>query len=352
MAGRQQVYINGRFLCQKTTGVQKYALGIAVALQKQHPDIIVLAPKGSVDCRGLTVQKRGWGKGFFWEQLWLPWFMWLHKGSLFLNFCNTAPLLLKRQIVTIHDLAFLKNKEWFNAFFRIWYKFLIPRLCKRSLAIAAVTEVIRKEISEVYSLPSEKITVVPNGLPDMDYEEQSPYDFSYLLLTGIYNPRKNASFVISQLPEIKKKNYHIVGTGVDAGIYGKEEFVQNEYLHVMGFVDDTTYYTLLKHAAALVFPSGYEGFGIPVLEALTLGVAVVVPDIPVYRESFGELPIYYTPDDVASFLQSLDRINVHKPATNELLYLENKFNFDKSAEILSGVLQKYQDINITNHITD
>jgi glycosyltransferase involved in cell wall biosynthesis len=339
VADRQQVYINGRFLSQKTTGVQKYALGIAVALQKQHTDIIVIAPKGSVDCPGLKVQQRGWGKGFFWEQLWLPWFMWFHKGSLLLNFCNTAPLLLKRQIVTIHDLAFLKNKEWFTASFRIWYKFLIPRLCKRSLAIATVSEVIRKEISEVYSVPLSKIIVISNGLPEMDYKDQGLYDFPYLLLTGIYNPRKNASFVISQLPEIKKKNYHVVGTGVDADIYGKEEFVPDEHLHLMEFVDDTTYYTLLKHAAALVFPSGYEGFGIPVLEALTLGVAVVVPDIPVYRESFGELPIYYTVGDAGSFINSLDSINVHKPEVNELLYLKNKFNFDKSAEILSDVLK-------------
>jgi glycosyltransferase involved in cell wall biosynthesis len=347
VAGRQHVYINGKFLCQKATGVQKYALGVSMALQKLHPDIVVIAPKGSADCEGLKVIRKGWGSGFFWEQLWLPWFMWFHRGALLLNFCNTAPLLLKRQIVTIHDLAFLKNKEWLSASFRLWYKFLIPRICKRSVKIITVSECIRQEISEVYAVPVEKIVVVPNGLPNMAYDETSPYPFPYLLLTGIYNPRKNASFVISQLPEIKKRNYHVVGTGSDAGIYGNEEFAQDEYLHLLGFVDDKTYYTVLKHAAALVFPSGYEGFGIPVLEALMLGTMVVLPDIPVYRESFGNLPLYYTLNDSESFIKSLDKIDVHKPGINELLNLKNKFNFDKSAEILSGVLMKYRHFRTT-----
>ncbi len=340
MAGKQQVFINGRFLCQKTTGVQKYALGVSVALQKQHPEIIVIAPKGSVGCQGMKVQKMGWGKVFFWEQVWLPLFILFHPDSLLLNLCNTAPLMLKRQIVTLHDLAFLKNMDWFSNSFRRWYRFLIPRLCKRSLAIVTVSEFIKKEIADEFSISSEKIHVAPNGTPIINFDEKNPCPFRYLFLTGIYNPRKNASFVISQLPEIKKRNYHIVGTGSDAGIYGNEEFVQDEYLHLQGFADDEKYYTLMKHADAVVFPSGYEGFGIPVLEALTMGIPVIVPDIPVYRESFGDLPIYYTLNDSSSFVKSLDKIDVHKPPINELLYLKNKFNFDKSAEILSGILMR------------
>jgi len=337
---KQQIYINGKFLCQKPTGVQKFALGVARELQKQHPEIIVLAPEASVEDPQLHVIKTGWGKGFFWEQIWLPLFLFFRPGSLLLNFCNTAPLLLKRQVVTIHDLAFLKNPEWFSASFRRWYKYLIPRLCKRSLAIITVSEFIKKEIAEVYAVAPGKISVVPNGIPALAFEEERPFPFPYLFLTGIYNPRKNAAFVISQLNKIKKMNFHIVGSGVDAGIFGDAEFVQDDHLHLEGFVDDMKYYTLLKHAAALVFPSAYEGFGIPLLEALTLGVPVVVPDIAVYRESFGDLPIYYTLNDSISFLQALKRINDHRPAENELMNLKNKFNFGHSAEILSGLIKE------------
>ena len=147
-----QILINGRFLCQKATGVQKYALGISLALQKKHTEIVVVCPNNTKDLYGLKVKKTGYGNGFFWEQIWLPFFLLFHKKSLLINFCNTAPLLVKNQIVTIHDLAFLKNNQWFSSSFRRWYNFLIPRLCHRSLKILTVSEFIKKEISVEFKI--------------------------------------------------------------------------------------------------------------------------------------------------------------------------------------------------------
>lgn len=342
MLNTPKVYINGRFLCRKATGVQKFALGLSEALQKLYPDMLVIVPKGKYDCHGLNICKSGWGSGFLWEQIWLPLYLWVHSGSLLINLCNTAPLLCKRQIVTIHDLAFLKNKSWFSPAFRRWYKFLIPRLCKRSLAIITVSEFVKKEIEDVFSVPSLKIEVVPNSIPTMEYEEQKPYPFHYLFLTGIYNLRKNASFIISLLPELKKMNYHIVGVGSDAGIYGNVKFKQDENLHLHKYIDDKSYYTLMKFADAVVFPSEYEGFGIPVLEALILGTPAIVPEINVYRESFGELPVYYKVGDANSFLQELGKINIYKSAPKELSFLKNKYNFTRSAEIISGMIKHYE----------
>jgi glycosyltransferase involved in cell wall biosynthesis len=334
-----KLYINGKFLCQKATGVQKFALGISLAIQKKHPEIIVIAPKGNYNCHGLKVEKSGWGRSFFWEQIYLPLFLLFHPGYLLVNLCNTAPLLIKTQIVTIHDLAFLKNKEWFTKTFLIWYKFLIPRLCKRSHSIITVSEFIKNEIIDEYKILQKKIIIVPNGIPQMEFNEQRPFPFKYLLLTGIYNPRKNAQFVISQLSEIKKKNFHIVGVGANTGIYGNTEFLPDENLHLLNYVDDNQYFTLMKHADALVFPSVYEGFGIPILEALIIETQVIAPDIIVYRESFGDLPIYYKKNDANSFLDSLNIINIKKPSTNELSHLKNKYNFDKSAEILLSTIK-------------
>ena len=191
------------------------------------------------------------------------------------------------------------------------------------------------------SVPPEKIKVVPNGIHEMDFDEQKPYPFRYLFLTGIYNPRKNAAFIISLLPEIKKRNYHIVGVGADAGIYGNIQFIQDNNLHLLKYVDDRRYYTLMKHADALVYPSEYEGFGIPVLEALILGISVIAPEIPVYRESFGKLPVYYAAGDKFSFLQCLNKLNIIKPTTEEALFLKNKYNFDKSADIILNITKQY-----------
>jgi glycosyltransferase involved in cell wall biosynthesis len=339
LSGTPKIYINGKFLCQKATGVQKFALGISLAIQKKHPEIIVIMPKGNYNSYGLNVKKSGWVQGFFWEQIYLPLFLLFHSGYLLVNLCNTAPLFFKRQIVTIHDLAFLKNIDWFSKTFRIWYKFLIPRLCKSSHLIITVSEFIKNEIIDEYKIPQKKIIIVPNGIPEIEFDEQRPFPFRYLLLTGIYNPRKNASFVISQLSEIKKNNFHIVGVGADTSIYGNTEFPPDKNLHLLNYVDDNQYYTLMKHADALVFPSVYEGFGIPILEALIIESQVIAPDISVYRESFSDLPIYYKKNDANSFLDSLNQINVKKPSINELSHLKNKYNFGKSAEILLDMIK-------------
>jgi glycosyltransferase involved in cell wall biosynthesis len=337
-----KIYINGKFLCQQPTGVQKYALGISLALQKKHSEIIVLVPRNVHKFHGLHVKQIKGGKGFFWEQFCLPMFLLFHPHSLLLNFCNTAPLVVKKQIVTIHDLAFLRDKNWFSPTFRRWYGFLIPRLCIRSIKIITVSEFIKREINKKYGINQEKIKIVPNGIPVIEFDEQNALPFKYLLLTGVYNPRKNAGFVLSQLPEIVKRGYHIIGVGTDAGIYGKYKTVKDADLHLLRYVEDKQYYTLLKHAEALIFPSEYEGFGIPVLEAFMLGTPVIAPDTPVYRESFGNLPLYYPSGNANAFLQLLDKLNIYLPEENELLQLKNKYNFDRSAEIIAGIINQYQ----------
>jgi glycosyltransferase involved in cell wall biosynthesis len=339
------IYINGRFLCQTPTGVQKYAIGICKALQKNHPGVIIICPNKTHNNFGLRIKKSGIGKGFFWEQVWLPWFFLFRKQSLLINLCNTAPLLKRKQIVTVHDLAFLKDKKWFSPTFRNWYKFLIPRICERSVMIITVSDFIKNEISNEFKIHLEKIKVIHNGIPEFCFDDRRPFPFRYLLLTGIYNPRKNASFVISQLPEIKKRNYHIVGVGADENLFLKPIFQPDENLHLLKYVDDKKYFTLMKHADALVFPSEYEGFGIPVLEALCLGTPVIVPDIEVYRESFCDLPMYYPAGDENGFLNVLDNINIKKLHINELSDLKNKYTFDKSAEMMLGIVKCYQNKN-------
>lgn len=336
--GSKKIFINGRFLGQRATGVQKYALGITLAMQKKYPDIIILCPRGRFDDYGLKIKKCGWGRNFFWEQVWLPHFFLFKKNILLLNFCNTAPLLIKRQIITIHDLSFLKNKNWFSASFRRWYKFLIPKLCRRSAEIITVSEFTKKEICCEFSINAEKINVVSNGVPEIIFDEQKPFPFRYIFLTGIFNPRKNAAFVISQTDEIKKRNLHIVGVGEKNKVFENIEFPKNENLHLFEYADDKKYYTLLRHADALIFPSEYEGFGIPLLEALSIGTPVIAPEIPVYKESFGTLPIYYESENKEDFLRALDKINSFKPNANELQHLKNKFTFEKSAEVLSAII--------------
>ncbi len=329
-----RIYINGRFLCQTTTGVQRYARGLSNALQQSHPEVILLAPRKSAYIQGLAIKRIGLGSGVFWEQFWLPLYLLFRKRPLLINLCNTAPLLRKRQIVCIHDLAYLKDHGWFHNSFRSWYSFLIPRISKRSKALITVSESMRKEIQLSLSVPMDKINVVPNGLPEITFEKDYELQFPYLLLTGVFNPRKNAQFVLAQRSEIKKRGLHIVCIGSEADIFGNIEITQDEHIHWFKYVEDGRYYSLIKQAQVLAFPSEYEGFGIPILEALILGTPVIAPDLEIYRESFATLPNYYKKGDTQSFLNALDEILLKKSKVSDASYLKILHNFEASSERL------------------
>lgn len=338
-----RVYINGRFLCRQATGVQNYASGLIQALQNNNSEAVVLAPHGSFNIENLKIRKTGIGSGVFWEQLWLPLFLLFRRRSLLLNFSNTAPLLVKNQFITVHDLAFRKDVRWFSPAFRAWYNFLMPRLCRKVPLVITVSGFIKKEICSAYHIPEEKIMVLPNGLPQISASGEPPFDFRYLMITGVYNPRKNASFIVSLLPLLKKHGYHVVGTGHNATVYGRVSFTADPNLHILGYVDKAYYYSLMKHSEALIFPSEYEGFGIPVLEALCMGRPVIMPDMPEYRESFGDLPCYYSAGNSESFFQAIEKSKTYKNTSHALNDLRNKYNFDKIALKLTAQIMHHQN---------
>lgn len=266
-----------------------------------------------------------------------------YPDAILVNLANSGPVRFRRQIVTVHDLAFLKDRTWFRSPFRWWYRYLIPRLCRRALAVVTVSEFIQKEVCATYHLQEKKVQVVPNGLPAMDFLPERPVDDPYLLMVGIQNPRKNARFVLNQQDEIHKMGLHILGLRGAGRIYGSTNFKENRHFHIFSGVDDRSYYTFLKHAEALAFPSPYEGFGIPILEALVLGTPVLVPDLPSYRTSFGEGPLYYKEGDAGDFIARLNEARVQKTSTKGESNLKIKYNFEHSSGILADV------INISRH---
>ena len=112
-------YINGKFLCQQKTGVQAYAFGMLDALLKVGFEFVVLVPKSFENTFNLPLKKIGITSSLaMWEQVSLCNFIRKDKEAILINFCNSAPLFLKNQVITIHDLAFeVKNVNWFSYFF-------------------------------------------------------------------------------------------------------------------------------------------------------------------------------------------------------------------------------------------
>ena len=330
------VFINGRFLTQPFTGVQKYAVGMSLNLRRLDPSIQVLVPHGISGDAGLEPKVTGRLKGILWEQVELPLFIRKHPGALLVSFCNSAPFLLQRQVVTIHDLAFEHDKRWFKGSFRRWYKFLVPGVARKSLAILTVSGFIRDEIRNRYGIPEKKIHIIPNGSMLGGNGAGPVVEGKYLLLSGVNNPRKNAGLVIRMLPEIVKRGYQLVTTEASSHPFRMIQTEAGTGLTRLGYVDDETYGNLVKHASAIVYPSYYEGFGVPVLEGILSGVPVIASDLPVFRESFGEIPLYFSGE--AEFLHHLE--NLPAPGGSEnTKQIHEKFNFATSAEKLMNILQ-------------
>ena len=336
-----KLIINGRFLTQQPSGVQNYAIGILTNLQKAKLDIEVVIPRDNRIKSGAYTKAIGWGKGFIWEQLFLPLYVKKQKGSILINFCNSAPLFIKNQIVTIHDLAFKRDKgNWFNPLFRMWYNFLIPKICKRSMLIFTVSQFSKNEILNNYRVSEKKIRIIPNGLPEITFNAVPSINGKYVLITGANNPRKNAGWVVNNINVIKQKGYKLVVLSEGSVIFNNVELKESEDVILFKDVSFQVYHSLLKNAEALLFPSLYEGFGIPILESLCIGVPVIASNLEVFKESFGNLPIYFELNNTESFAKAINEIREKHISEEMIVDLKNKFNFEKSVKILIRELEQ------------
>lgn len=172
-------------------------------------------------------------------------------------------------VVTVHDLAVLRHPEAFNRWTRTYSRVLVPRVVRAADRIIAVSEFTSRELGELLRVPAEKIRVIPNAV-DPTFSPEGPVapgDFA--LAVGTLEPRKNLQRVVEAARRAGVE-LRVVGArgwrGVEVGGNG---------VRWLGEVPDEELATLYRGARCLVYPSLYEGFGIPVLEALACGTPVV-----------------------------------------------------------------------------
>ena len=162
-----KIIVNARFLTQRMTGVQRYAVEICLELKRMMGDNIEFVSPYNIEqqeyARKLSVRIIGSHKGHIWEQIDLPHY--LHKcgNPLLLCLCNMAPLFYKNKIVTVHDVAFEAFPQTFSKSFFYTYHFLIPRIIKSALHVITVSNFSKEEIVKYYGTSHDKISVVLVG---------------------------------------------------------------------------------------------------------------------------------------------------------------------------------------------
>lgn len=317
--------VNGRFLTQKPTGVQRYAISLLNALDRllegrDDLSITVFSPVLSgPKPRWLNIRHREAGRfrGNLWEQLDLPR---LSRGKMLFCPGNSSPIisLLRRQpiVVTIHDLSYAYFPQAYSLAFRAWYNLLIPLVMKRATTILTVSEVERQSIIKHFPDVVSRIHAIANGgWPDdhvpMPNENQ---DDGYVLYVGSLSRRKNFPAMFDAAVHLSRtRGFRFLFVGgtaptlkassqtIPEDIIGKIRFVgQVDSIEELG-----NYY---RHAGCFIFPSLYESSGLPPLEAMAWGCPVIVSDIPALRERCEDAALYCDPNDQVSMISKIESV--------------------------------------------
>ena len=299
--------INGRFFVRRVTGVERYARELLAELDRLAApgEILLAVPPGAKDVpeyRNIRVERVGRLKGQLWEQLELPVFL-RRMGAPAVNLCNTSPLIVPG-VVCIHDMKIRAVPHSYSVLFRWWYRVLFANAVRRSKGLMTVSAFSRSEMRRYYGVPEEKVAVIPNG---WQHYQRVPFDETalrrfglekqtYCFALGSMEPSKNLDWIIRAARRHPQWVFAVAG-GVQPGVFAEgagTELPGN--LRLLGYVSDSEAKTLMRDCRAFLFPSLYEGFGIPPMEALCAGARrVMVADTPVMHEIYDDSVTYVDP---------------------------------------------------------
>jgi glycosyltransferase involved in cell wall biosynthesis len=249
-----------------------------------------------------------------WEQIVLPLEAGRYRLDVIFNPGFTAPLLAAcPQVTTFHDLQHKRHPEYFRWFDLPFWRFLLWAAANRSRRIIAVSEATRTDLLYFYRLPKEKIAVVPHGVKPEFFRLDRSRPESYLLCVSTLHPHKNLERLIRAYARQKREQRLVLAGMRGFQTAAIERLIQDlkvgDSVRLTGWLPRDELLRLYERAYAFVYPSTFEGFGIPVLEALAAGIPVACSDIPPLREVGGEAALMFDPLDEDSIAEALYRIS-------------------------------------------
>jgi glycosyltransferase involved in cell wall biosynthesis len=308
------VYINGRFLTQGVSGVQRFAHEMVRALDEELAkagseanrwSFTVLAPRGTaspIRLSRINIRTVGRLQGHLWEQLELPFHA---RRGLLLNLCNTGPLLPLRQLVVLHDAAVFSAPQGYTWAFVAWYRVLFTVLARTAARVLTVSEFSRRELSEHLGLRPDRVGVLLEGKEQILRVPADPSildrhrlrDRPFLLAVSSLNPNKNFSAVTRAIELLGERSFDFVVAGArNARVFSSGAGSLPAFVKEVGYVTDAELRALYENAACFAFPSRYEGFGLPALEAMACGCPVIAARAASIPEVCDDAALYFDPD--------------------------------------------------------
>lgn len=363
---RPSVFLNGRFLRQSVTGVQRFSAEIAAAIDRlvavgEWPDTVVLAPRpAQLEAIGrvaapygrLRLREVGRMHGHLWEQAELPT---AARGGVLVSLGNTAPVLAgRRQVVVIHDAGVFDTPESYSLRFRAWYKALQHGLVRTGAQVATVSEFSRRRIVARLGLDPARITVMYEGA---DHILRVPADPCTLTRYNL-RPRQFALVVSNRVAHKNLAALHEAAAalerrGMVIAVAGAADLDVFRDIPGAGFaerrlgrVSDTELRALYENAACLLFPSRYEGFGLPPVEAMACGCPVLAARGGAVEEICGDGALYFTNGDKRTITEAVERLLDEDGLADDMRARGRArmaaLSWDASARVLGEVVRRVQ----------
>lgn len=320
-------------------GMYVESLLVHLARQPRRPRITLLAdghlppPAGPVAELFPVLTRRVPGGQIGWEQVGLP--LAARKFDLLHAPANGGPVRGgPRLVVTLHDVIFVRRFRDISAVpyaaqavGHVYRRWTYPKVARRARIVLTVSEASRAEIASLLRVPPDRIVVTPESLPEPFRAAVAPpladvfakYGLPagrFLLAMGAYERRKNIPFLFEVLERMRsagKAPPLLLLAGADhlkATRYREEVTARNlkSLVRFLPYVNDGEFKTLQQHAVAFLWPSLREGFGLPLLEAMSCGTPVLASAIPVHREIAGDAARFIDPHDAAGWAAAIDEL--------------------------------------------
>ena len=340
MTGRHAaVVIDARAAARRELGgVERVTREMAARLPRLRPErYAVLRPPAALSQRA----------GHLWEQSLLP--LAARRARAIYCPANAAPFLSGRVVLLLHDLAALRHPEWYSKQFATYHRYALPQLARRARRLITPSDFSRRELADRLELDPERIAVVPNGVDERFSPAADPEPAHrayglvgpYVLLVGTRIARKNPAALAEARRRLDGLGVELVSAGS-----GRHWSRQDQVSPVrpLGYVPDDRLPGLYAGAAALAMPSLYEGFGLPVLEAMASGVPVVAANRAALPETCDGAALLVDPEDEDALADALARVviddGLRKQLTEAGLERASHFTWDRAAQATDSLISE------------
>lgn len=325
-----KIIFDARVLTHKIyTGVENYANYILKLLEK-NINVKIAKP--------ITSNK-------YLAHLWTHTVLPFKKGKLLFCPANIAPVFIlknKKLILTLHDVSFLINYKSFSSFFKWYYKFIVPKNIKRANKIITVSEYSKQQIEKYYPDSKGKIKVIYLGI-DKIYKKIDIKKEDIILYVGSVNERKNLVGILKAFMSLKINYKLILVVNFFDNFYINDELKKLLYIaknnNKIEFLQDISNDELIKlynKSKLFVFPSFYEGFGLPVLEAMACGTPVIASNVSSLPEVGGDAVVYCNPYDIVDIKNKIEMVlnneNLQEEMIEKGLKRAQEFTWEKASE--------------------